>query len=161
MDKEVIDQVKDNEVVQQQDDIKEQEVVEDDDPNEIAEQEQTKTCTTRYGRTIRQPMMFEPRMTGRYHETVHLQHTDNTVVEEYCTTMAQIAVNFVEVYRQQYQTKHLQETSNLVLHDRECFKPIDVKSLSPNERKKEMESLIFLLEKKVSKKVKWRHCANT
>ena len=28
----------------------------------------------RFGRTIRQPISFEPRMTGGYHEVSHLQH---------------------------------------------------------------------------------------
>ena len=45
------------------------------------------------------------------------------------------------------------------LHDRECFYPIDIDTLTPTERKKTMESLIFLVEKHDGK-VKARHCAN-
>jgi len=45
------------------------------------------------------------------------------------------------------------------LHDRDCFTPIDVTTLTTTERKRAMESLIFLVEKK-SGKVKARHCAN-
>ena len=36
-------------------------------------------------------------------------------------------------------------------HDRLCFKPIDVSTLTPLERKRAMESLMFLVEKKTGK----------
>ena len=45
------------------------------------------------------------------------------------------------------------------LHDRSCWSPIDVSSLSPTERRKALESLIFLVEKKDGR-IKARHCAN-
>ena len=45
------------------------------------------------------------------------------------------------------------------LHDRSCWKPISVQTLTPTERKKALESLIFLVEKKCGK-IKVRHCAN-
>ena len=45
------------------------------------------------------------------------------------------------------------------LHDRECWSPIDVNSMSPTERKKALESLIFLVQKKDGR-IKARHCAN-
>ena len=45
------------------------------------------------------------------------------------------------------------------LHDRSCWKPISVDTLTPTERKKALESLIFLVEKKCGK-IKARHCAN-
>jgi hypothetical protein len=45
------------------------------------------------------------------------------------------------------------------LHDRKCFNPIKANSLSPSERKRVMESLIFLVEKKDGR-IKARHCAN-
>ena len=113
---EIESELEDEESVQQDDKDQDtedvevvEEAVEDDDPNEVEEpeeqideqQEQTQGRTTRYGRrTVRQPTTFEPRMTGRYHEIVHLQKNEETIVEEYCSTMAQIAVNFVQVYRQ-------------------------------------------------------------
>ena len=45
------------------------------------------------------------------------------------------------------------------LHDRVCFTPIDVKTLTESERRKAVESLIFLTEKKDGT-VKARQCAN-
>ena len=45
------------------------------------------------------------------------------------------------------------------LHDRECWSPIKISSMTPSEKKKALESLIFLVEKK-SGKIKARHCAN-
>ena len=45
------------------------------------------------------------------------------------------------------------------LHDRDCWKPIKLTDLSQSEKKKALESLMFLVEKK-SGKIKARHCAN-
>jgi hypothetical protein len=45
------------------------------------------------------------------------------------------------------------------LHDRECWQPIKVETMSASEKKKALESLIFLVEKK-SGTIKARHCAN-
>jgi hypothetical protein len=45
------------------------------------------------------------------------------------------------------------------LHDRECFKPVMKESLSPTERKRALESLIFLTEKRDGT-IKSQHCAN-
>ena len=45
------------------------------------------------------------------------------------------------------------------LHDRECFKPIKKESMSKTERKRALESLIFLTEKRDGT-IKARHCAN-
>jgi hypothetical protein len=36
------------------------------------------------------------------------------------------------------------------LHDRECFKPISIETLTQIERKRALESLIFLTEKKTA-----------
>ena len=45
------------------------------------------------------------------------------------------------------------------LHDRECFMPIDPKTMNITEKKRVIESLIFLKEKKDGL-IKGRHCAN-
>ena len=45
------------------------------------------------------------------------------------------------------------------LHDRDCFKPINVKDVSKSENCKAIESLLFLVEKKDGR-IKARHCAN-
>ena len=47
----------------------------------------------------------------------------------------------------------------LQLHDRECWEPIKVDSMTPTEKAKALESLIFPVEKK-SGTIKARHCAN-
>ena len=45
------------------------------------------------------------------------------------------------------------------LHDRNCFKPVNITTLSPTEKKRALESLIFLTEKQDGT-IKARHCAN-
>mgnify|MGYP001790741643 FL=1 len=45
------------------------------------------------------------------------------------------------------------------LHDRSCWQPIDVSTMTPTEKAKALESLIFLVEKKDGR-IKARHCAN-
>ena len=45
------------------------------------------------------------------------------------------------------------------LHNRDCWKPIDPSTITPTERKKALQSLIFLVQKK-SGVIKSRHCAN-
>ena len=45
------------------------------------------------------------------------------------------------------------------LHERNCFEPVDVKSLSDEERKRALESLIFLTKKRDGR-IKARACAN-
>ena len=45
------------------------------------------------------------------------------------------------------------------LHDREVFRPINVSEMTPLEKKRAMESLIFLVEKRDGR-IKGRHCAN-
>jgi hypothetical protein len=45
------------------------------------------------------------------------------------------------------------------LHDRICFAPIDWKTLTPEEKKGALESLIFITQKRDGR-LKGRHCAN-
>ena len=45
------------------------------------------------------------------------------------------------------------------LHDRYCFKPVDVSTLTAEQRQRALESLIFLTEKR-SGEIKTRQCAN-
>ena len=45
------------------------------------------------------------------------------------------------------------------LHDRTCWQPIKVDTMTPTEKTKALESLIFLVEKKDGR-IKARHCAN-
>ena len=48
------------------------------------EQQETQARTTRYGRTIRQPTMLEPKMRGRYHEVVRV------LFEQYGSSSSQL-----------------------------------------------------------------------
>ena len=45
------------------------------------------------------------------------------------------------------------------LHDRSCWQPIDVSTMTPTDKAKALESLIFLVEKKDGR-IKARHCAD-
>ena len=45
------------------------------------------------------------------------------------------------------------------LHDRSCFEPIKFENLTPTEKKRALESLIFLVDKR-SGEIKARTCAN-
>ena len=45
------------------------------------------------------------------------------------------------------------------LHDRNCFELVNITTLSPTEKKRALESLIFLTEKQDGT-IKARHCAN-
>ena len=160
--------------VDQDDPVQEQEEHED-------QQQQDGVCTSRYGRVLRPTATFQPTMGGQYHELVHLQQSSATKIQEYPSEFAQAAVNFILASRERLKMTRKKETCNLVtyslakglkkfggrafdsaygemeqLHDRDCFKPINMRTMSQSERRKAMESLIFLLEKKVTKKIKSR-----
>ena len=45
------------------------------------------------------------------------------------------------------------------LHDRTCFRPIDVNKITSQERRRSMEFLIFLTEKRDGR-IKGQYCAN-
>ena len=45
------------------------------------------------------------------------------------------------------------------LHDREAFTPINIKDLSPEERKRALETIVFMEEKRDGR-IKTRACAN-
>ena len=91
-------------------------------------------------------------MGGQYHEVVHLQQTSATKIQEYPSEVAQAAVNFILASRERLKMSK-KETCNLVtyslakglkkfggrafdsaygemeqLHDRDCFKPIDMRT---------------------------------
>ena len=113
--------------------------------------------------------MFQPSMDGKYHKTVHLQQMEKCNVQEYLTHEAQVFAQFILASRGRAKAFH-KEKSNLVmysianglkklggrafnsaytkmeqLHERDCFKPIDMRTMAQSERKKAMELLIFLL----------------
>ena len=75
-------------------------------------------------------------------------------------------VSFVETYSLKKGLKKFKERGHQAavgemkqLHDRVCFRPINPNTMTTTERKKAMESLIFLTEKRDGR-IKARTCAN-
>jgi hypothetical protein len=143
----------------------EQEQLEDDDEPTMV--------TTRSGRQVKPP--------NRYNlQQCHL-NTDNE--QEYSLDAAKVIakcinalnyrhvkvrkkVSFVESYSLKAGIKKFREKGKAAamkemqqLHDREVFAPIKVEDLTESERKKAMESLIFLVEKRDGT-IKGRTCAD-
>ena len=98
-------------------------------------------------------------MGGQYHEMTHFHHNDKSNIQEYLTREAQ--VQFILAYKARTKERCNLVTYSLAkalkkwegrafesaysemeqLHDRDCFDPIDVRSMSASERKKAMTKL--------------------
>ncbi len=140
----------------------------------------------RTGRFRQPPVTLQPTMTGQSHDLQQHLIIAEEDAHEYEADLASVAVNLLHTFKQKYDpiipktTKHshvityslkkgiekfqtrgynaaLKEMEQL--HERDCWKPIRVSEMKPTEKKKALESLIFLVEKK-SGKIKARHCAN-
>ena len=150
---------------------------EDEDENE-------KVQVRRSERVHHQVQRYDPTFDNNNQQ--HYNHLITQTVEkvEYNTDMAKIAAlymdNLNEISLQAEETgMSFLETYNLQkglakfgdkgrkaahkemkqLHDRVCFRPIDPNTMTDIERKRALESLIFLVEKK-SGEIKARTCAN-
>ena len=161
----------------------------DQDPvqaDEDQEEEEEEPQPRRSGREREPRRIISPSMTGTSHGTrqVHLQVKEEDATP-YDKELAHCAVNLLSAFKSRSVWKKTnRQHSHLVtyslqkglkkfgragfdsaksemqqLHDRDCWKPISVHSMSSSEKKKALESLIFLVEKK-SGKIKSRHCAN-
>ena len=169
---------------EEQDDPVQEEQPEDDQDDQ-GNKGSEKGRPTRSRATVQR---FNPQMKGQSHDQVHLQINESEATE-YETDVAQYAVNLLMQMRDCTNTskpwtrsstwKNFLITYSLKkgiekfkergyesarkemqqLHDRSCWYPIHLKDLSNAERKKALESLIFLVEKK-SGTIKARHCAN-
>ena len=165
---------------------KEEDSVQDDVSTDDEEEDNPPPLVRRSARTRTQRQVMQPSMTGQTysHSTpqMHLMVPENEA-SEYGTDAAQYAANLLHMLRykhsvqkkahqflityslqkgiKKFGTKGYQSALNEMkqLHDRDCWTPIKLQSLSKSERKKALESLIFLVEKK-SGKIKARHCAN-
>jgi len=155
--------------------------------NDEAEQ-QSLPEPRRSGRVTKPPTLLEPSMKGRSHGDVQYQHliVEDSEATEYEPEIAQYAANLMTVLRHKVQRRQVARKGNCFLvnyslkkgiekfgdkgyesaksemqqlHDRECWTPIHISTMSPTEKRKALESLIFLVEKK-SGKIKARHCAN-
>ena len=166
-----------NQTMEEQEDIEEQEIVfESDDEIEDAPLfedygELQEPVLRRSTRETRSPVDYKPTFEGQKYQHLHVQTEDNTVhYDSVRATVAAMAihklnlmqakankqgVSLVETYSlkkglkkfgkraEQSETKEMKQ-----LHNRVCFRPINPTEMTADERKKAMESLIFLTEKK-------------
>ena len=97
--------------------------------------------------------------------TQSMNPTD-TYDQEEAHVMATIVINLVQTHSLRAGIKKFgqkgvdsakKETRQL--HERNCFRPVDVKNVTSLERKRALESLIFLTEKRDGT-IKSRQCAN-
>ena len=147
---------------------------EPDQPNPSEDEGET---VTRSGRVSRPPDIFVS-----YHQQLNME---NATVEEYNAEYAQVIAktmchyndkfskmddnevyNFIQTYSLNKGIKKFGESGKQAVnkelkqvHDRVVFEPIHVKDLTPLERKRAMESLLFLVEKRDGR-IKARMCAN-
>ena len=119
-------------------------------------------------------------MKGKTYQAVQYQHltAEETRAEMYDADMAQYAANLLTMLRNKVKKKVEEQpnekcflityslkkginkfkekgsesaTSEMQqLHDRDCWHPIHISTLSQSEKKKALESLIFLVEKKTA-----------
>ena len=155
------------------------------DEQEAEEQESALRRSTRESRA---PVNLNPSMRGQSYDSppqMHLQVPEEEA-ETYTVDMAKYAVMLLQSLREKINKKpnkpelqqHLVNYSlqkglkkfkekgyeaalgkMKQLHDRDCWTPIKMQSMSQSEKNKALESLIFLVEKKDGR-VKARHCAN-
>ena len=123
---------------------------------EVAEQhtQATKPSTTGW----------KPIKTEYYDEAIALVKTmmklkerDSLTTAEYQNVVTYSLKKGIAKFGEEGRASALKEMKQL--HDRECFAPIDSKTLTPTEKKRALESLIFLVQKRDGK-IKTRHCAN-
>ena len=160
-----------------------------DERDEEATAEEPKTPPRRSTRPRSRPTFMSPAMTGKSHGNRGQNHLVIPEETEYEVDLARYAVQFMQMAKQGQLLRHKKAhptkkkcflvTYSLQkgikkfqqrgfdaakgemqqLHDRNCWEPIHLNSLTPSEREKALESLIFLVEKKDGK-IKARHCAN-
>ncbi len=165
-------------VFEEEHEEEQQEEQTEDTPAEEAEN--NPHYTMRSGRISRPPERLQA-----YQAQQHLEMTD-APVEEYTRETAQVIANnmchwnnmcqhfddqqllmFVQTYSLNKGLQKFGEPGRKAahkemkqLHDRVVFKPIHIKDMTALEKKRAMESLIFLNEKRDGETVKARMCAN-
>ena len=131
-------------------------------------------------RSTAPPTTYKPSFQDKKYLHLHVQTTNNT--SHYDTDRALIGAIIIDRLNLMHLTKEelaLVQTYTLKkglkkfkkkgyvaafgemkqLHDRVCFRPIDPSTMTKSERKKAMETLIFLTEKRDGR-IKARTCAN-
>ena len=157
----------------------------DDNDDDDVDEDKTKAepeGPRRSARETKPVESYEPSMTGKVYETNHLvtqmleraEYDDEYVLLMIRTIMdmrdkdenSEVGSSFAETYSLNTGIKKLGERGYNAafdevnqLHQRGCFHPIDVNQLTPAEREKALESLIFLTEKRDGR-AKARACAD-
>jgi Reverse transcriptase (RNA-dependent DNA polymerase) len=153
-------------------DEEDEEIQEEEIPGEI----EPEAPTTRYGRILRKP----ERLTFGHQHLQTDQAEENQYSDETAMVIAKTMVHFNDMVKlNTKQEKSFLETYSLKrglsefgdkgynaalgemqqLHERAAFEPIHISDMTQQERKRAMESLIFLVEKKDGR-IKARACAN-
>ena len=173
---------------QNNDNRQENEQLDEEDIDEEERDEVQESASARPTRSRKPNKVFSPKMTGKSHDQQTHIMVDESQATEYDKDVAQYAANFLTALQnrvirskpkptkkgnsflvtyslkkglEKFKDKGYQAARGEMeqLHDRKCWQPIKPEELQGSERKKALESLIFLVEKK-SGKVKARHCAN-
>ena len=148
---------------------------------EELESEEEEVQPRRSEREKKQTTQYKPAFTGKHYSHLITQAHDKTeydielakVAALYIDSMNEISLestelgmSFVETYNLKKGMKKFGERGEKAaykemkqLHDRVCFRPINPNTMTPTERRRALESLLFLVEKK-SGEVKARTVAN-
>ena len=162
------------------------EQVDDDEQEQDEQSEQPQQPELRRsGRATRQTKNYEPSMTGKSYGQSHAQVPSKRESMEYSSREARVLATIMCQFNERMSRKVTKHGDQFVvtyslkkgiqkfgergrasafkevkqLHDRECFRPIHRNSMNETEKKRALESLIFLTEKRDST-IKARHCAN-
>ena len=158
---------------------------EEDDEDEIMDEtiEEEPTQLHRSTRTSKPTERYQAYKEQGYSQIIH--PSSNNVLEDYTEEEAKVLATIICQFNERMNTSKIQQGNQFVvtyslkkginefgiqgrnsvlkemqqLHDRKCFKPIAIGSLTQTERKRALESLIFLTEKKDGT-IKARHCAD-
>jgi Reverse transcriptase (RNA-dependent DNA polymerase) len=147
----------------------------DDESNPVGEGdvETEIVATTMSGRAVRAPdrlTFHQSHLQTQGHETTEYSiETAKVIANNMISFNAMIIKNkfsFVETYSLKRGLKHFGQRGHEAafgemkqLHDRAVFAPVDVNTLTQQEKRRALESLIFLVEKRDGR-VKARTCAN-
>ena len=146
----------------------------DDDDDDNGHDINTNRKLPRRGSRIRtKTKRYEPSMKGQVYETMHVQTTQGLIQCDQETAIVATKIinrlnemSFVESYSLKAGIKRFGKKGEDAaigemkqLHDRKCFKPIRPQELTKEERRKVLETIIFIVEKRDGR-IKARSCAD-
>ena len=171
------DHTEQNEEIQNDNTDFENDVNNEEDENYVPEDEPTVRRSTRQSIP---PSNYEPTFTGKSYGQVETENNLEYTIDEakvlamiMCQFNERMNTNIIEHGTQCVTTYSLKKGIEMFgnkgkeaalkemkqMHDRNCFQPIKKETLNSTERKRALESLIFLTEKRDGT-IKARHCAN-